>query len=137
MFCRNRPATLLKKSLSHICFPVNFAKFLRTPFLQDTSGRLLTISFLSGFSIDAIFFGISGSSISINFFFSITDFSVRSTKLENASRNFAEITKFLHLLSLLIYLSTKCDVTETKHNRIKKLKKGHMRSSGNFSKMKK
>ena len=27
------PATLSKKSLCHRCFPVNFAKFLRTPFL--------------------------------------------------------------------------------------------------------
>ena len=34
-------ATLLKKSLWHKCFPVNFAKFLRTPFLQNTYGRLL------------------------------------------------------------------------------------------------
>ena len=33
-----RPATLLKKRK---CFPVNFAKFLRTPFLQNTFGRLL------------------------------------------------------------------------------------------------
>ena len=36
-----RPATLLKNRLWHRCFPVNFAKFLRTPFLQNTSGRLL------------------------------------------------------------------------------------------------
>ena len=36
-----RPATLFKKSLWHRCFPVNFAKFLRVPFLQNTSGRLL------------------------------------------------------------------------------------------------
>ena len=36
-----RPATLLKKRLWQRCFPVNFAKFLRTPFLQNTSGRLL------------------------------------------------------------------------------------------------
>ena len=28
-----RPATLLKKKLWHSCFPVNFAKSLRTPFL--------------------------------------------------------------------------------------------------------
>ena len=28
-----RPATLLKKRLRHRYFPVNFAKFLRTPFL--------------------------------------------------------------------------------------------------------
>ena len=36
-----RPATLLKNRLWHRCFPVNFAKFLRTPFLQNNSGRLL------------------------------------------------------------------------------------------------
>ena len=31
-------ANLLKKRLWHRCFPMNFAKFLRTPFLQNTSG---------------------------------------------------------------------------------------------------
>ena len=31
----------LKKRLWHSCFPVNFAKFLRTSFLQNTSVRLL------------------------------------------------------------------------------------------------
>ena len=36
-----RPETLLKKRLCHRCFPMNFAEFLRTPFLQNTSGRLL------------------------------------------------------------------------------------------------
>ena len=36
------PATLLKKRLWHRCFPVNFAKFLRTTFLQNTSWRLLS-----------------------------------------------------------------------------------------------
>ena len=36
-----RPATLLKKRLWHRCFPVNFTKFLKTPFLQNTFGRLL------------------------------------------------------------------------------------------------
>ena len=36
-----RLATFLKKRLWHRCFPVIFAKFLRTPFLQNTSGRLL------------------------------------------------------------------------------------------------
>ena len=30
----------LCQSLWHKCFPVNFAKFLRTPFSQNTSGRL-------------------------------------------------------------------------------------------------
>ena len=41
-----RTATLLKKRLLHRCFPVNFAKFLRTPFLQNSSGRLLLKVFL-------------------------------------------------------------------------------------------
>ena len=36
-----RPATLLKKRLWHSCFPVKFAKLPRTPFLQNTSERLL------------------------------------------------------------------------------------------------
>ena len=36
-----RPANLLKKRLWHRCFPVNFVKFLLTPILQNTSGRLL------------------------------------------------------------------------------------------------
>ena len=31
-----RPATLLKKRLQHRCFPVNFVKYLRTPFLHRT-----------------------------------------------------------------------------------------------------
>ena len=31
------PVTLSKRD-SHRCFPVNFAKFLRTPFLQNSSG---------------------------------------------------------------------------------------------------
>ena len=33
-----RPGTLSKKRLWHRCFPANFSKFLRTPFLQNTSG---------------------------------------------------------------------------------------------------
>ena len=36
-----RPATLLKNRFQQRCFPVNFVKFLRTPFLKNTSWRLL------------------------------------------------------------------------------------------------
>ena len=35
---RSQPATLLKKTLWHKCFPVNIPKFLRTSFFQNTSG---------------------------------------------------------------------------------------------------
>ena len=36
-----RPATLLKERLWHKGFPVNFAKVLRTPFLQNTTASVL------------------------------------------------------------------------------------------------
>ena len=36
-----RPVTLLKKRFWYRCFPVNFVKFPRTPFLENTSERLL------------------------------------------------------------------------------------------------
>ena len=42
-----RPATLLKKRLWHRYFPVNLAKFLRAPFLQNTSVRLLLVIILA------------------------------------------------------------------------------------------
>ena len=35
--------TLLEKRLWYKCFSVSFVKFLRTPFLQNTSGRLLLL----------------------------------------------------------------------------------------------
>ena len=38
-----RPATLLKRKLWYRCFPVSFVKCLRTPFFQNTSGRLLLL----------------------------------------------------------------------------------------------
>ena len=37
------PATLLKKRLWHRCFPVNFAKFLRTPFYRTPLGDCFCI----------------------------------------------------------------------------------------------
>ena len=48
-----RPATLLKKRLWRRCFPVNFLKFLKTPFLQNTSERLLLMLAEEGFFIEA------------------------------------------------------------------------------------
>ena len=33
-----KPAILLKRRLRHRCFPLNFVKFLRTTFSQNTSG---------------------------------------------------------------------------------------------------
>ena len=38
-----RPATLLKKRLWHRCFPVNFVKFPRTPFLTEHLQWLLLL----------------------------------------------------------------------------------------------
>ena len=45
IFCENlRLATLLKKRLWHRCFPVNSAKFLGTPFLQNTTSETVSLS---------------------------------------------------------------------------------------------
>ena len=41
-----RPATLLKKRVWYRCFPVNFVKFLRTPFLTEHLQWLLLNVFL-------------------------------------------------------------------------------------------
>ena len=43
-----RPAAFLKKTIWCRCFPVNFAKFLRTSFLQNSSRRMLLICETSG-----------------------------------------------------------------------------------------
>ena len=40
-----RPATLLKKRLWHMRFPVNLAEFLRTPFLTEHLRQLLLMQF--------------------------------------------------------------------------------------------
>ena len=50
-----RSAILLKKRLWHRCFPANFAKFSRTPFLQNTSGRLLLcFSIITSWHLDVV-----------------------------------------------------------------------------------
>ena len=36
-----RPETLLKKRLWHRCFPMNFLKFLRTPFHRPRLGEMV------------------------------------------------------------------------------------------------
>ena len=46
-----RPATLLKIRLWHRCFPVNFAKFLRTPLLTEHLRWLLMVVPLNLYSL--------------------------------------------------------------------------------------
>ena len=41
-----QPATLLKMRLSHRCFPVNFAKFLRAPFFTGHLHWLFLYNFV-------------------------------------------------------------------------------------------
>ena len=47
LFAEPQPATLLKKRLWHWCFSVNFAKFLRTPFLIEHLWWLLLLIAIS------------------------------------------------------------------------------------------
>ena len=52
-----RPTTLLKKTLWHMCFPVNFTKFRRTHLLQNNSRRLLLeMPFLSRVTFNNVAF---------------------------------------------------------------------------------
>ena len=54
------PATLLKKGLWHRCFPVNFAKFLRTPFFTEHLWWLLLLLLVKNendFIFDCVSFG--------------------------------------------------------------------------------
>ena len=41
-----RPVTLLKTRLWHKCFPVNFVKFLRTPFFLETNSPIIKMNTL-------------------------------------------------------------------------------------------
>ena len=52
-----RPATLLKKRLWNRCFPVNFAKLLRTPFLQMILKQRHWKVYLDGCFSGRIYFG--------------------------------------------------------------------------------
>ena len=48
------PATLIKKRLWYRCFLVNFAKFLSTPFLQNTSGGCFCFSSVFIFEFEQV-----------------------------------------------------------------------------------
>ena len=77
-----RFTTLLKKRLWHRCFPMNFAKFFRTLFLHNASGRLLLLLLLLLFlilSVIIIIFNIIIITIIITFIFSIIDIIVSIT----------------------------------------------------------
>ena len=53
-----RPAALLKKRLWHRCFLLNFAKFLRTPFLWNTSGGCPSFHITINSSLSSISFDL-------------------------------------------------------------------------------
>ena len=63
-----RLATLLKKKLWHRSVPVSFTKFLRTPFLQNSSGRLLLSTLQNSRKLQLkVFLSITGLNIFENF----------------------------------------------------------------------
>ena len=87
---RYAPATLLKKRPWHRCFPVNFAKFLRTPVLQNTSGRLLLCFMVfSDWASKTFAIGKSNVVVSIIVYRSIL-WNFRETQVEQPKQ-------FLHL----------------------------------------
>ena len=87
------PESLFNKAagLGHRCFTVNFAKFLRTPFLQNTSGRLLLTTVLEAWKryVSIHYFPGSIKKV-VNFLF--TNLLNYSRKINNTSRK-SEIYK--------------------------------------------
>ena len=63
-----KACNFIKKRLWHRCFPVNFVKFLKTPFLQNTSGWLLlfTVNEVSDYYAKSIYKGLSMNNCSAN-----------------------------------------------------------------------
>ena len=87
-----RPATLLKKRLWHRCFLVNFSKFLKTPFSQNTSGRLLLMRIWK-----TILFSLL---LQINYFYSLPE---RFKHAANKHRKLNFCHKFHSFTSLEMY----------------------------------
>ena len=54
--CSPQACNFIEKRLWHMCFPVNFEKFLRTPFLQNTSGRMLLYFVFRFFLVSLLYF---------------------------------------------------------------------------------
>ena len=77
------PTTLLKKRLWHRCYPVNFAKFLRTSFLQNFSARLLSTL------LTKVFF---------RFYFYFKFYVQREPV------TFVQVMMFLHMVQTLIFI---------------------------------
>ena len=97
-----RPATLLKSRFRHRCFPVNFVKFLRTSFLQNTSWRLFPTWWQGLILIILMFSLTSRSSLSLSnvgdlSFVVCFSFSINSNLLE--LRDFYDISISQHLLN--------------------------------------
>ena len=102
--CRLKLATLLKNRLWHRCFPVNFPKFLRTPFLTEHCQWLLLIHYISTALLPAS-----------NYMFNVWHTNI---KLLTKSNCLLYAVKFFLPTSLFVYLG--CAVktssnTPTKH----------------------
>ena len=55
LFILSQPATLLKNRLWHRYFPVDFAKFFKTPFLLSTSGSCFCLFWIHFIFVDFLY----------------------------------------------------------------------------------
>ena len=81
LFCNKvtglKLATLLKKRLWHRCFPVNFAKFLRTPLFTEDFQRLLldSVFYCHEHKSDESYIKIAGFFCNANFISDVSQFT--------------------------------------------------------------
>ena len=89
----NKVAGIRPDTLWHRCFPMNFAKFLRTPFLENTSWRLLLKPVIHFFIY----------SIWLVWFFIFLDHDFRILKLHQMDGKYAP---FIYFVSFLYWSSS-------------------------------
>ena len=100
-----RPAKLLKKRLRHRCYPVNFAKFLRTPFLQNTSGQLLLPFIWLPFIDDVFFIWTDGEDLLKKFLAFCEKYSETNNMKSVIKFKISQSTKTINFLDIYITLN--------------------------------
>ena len=109
--CRQRPTTLLKKRLWHRCFPVNFTKFLRTPFFNRTplvtaSVKVESIFRIKPLHVNEAILCIVLQELSMNFQFYFDEFSNSYVKHKNLqlARNYIAEWWFCYQTEIIVTL---------------------------------
>ena len=107
-----RSATLLKKRLWHRCFAVNFAKFLRTPFLTEHLCWLL-LCYLQSFNFQSSIVRMCPSKGILIYCIYIDNdnlsfFSIKSSIVSDCTTNWLSHPHVFYCIVCSVYVENKC-----------------------------